>query len=272
MRTKRSTQVVINCVLSIFAFIWLVPLIFALFTSFKSRQEYNLGNFWDFPQSNQLFENIDYVNRNADLLQGMFNSFIYAFLGALFAVIIAVAAAYAISHLKIKFRMFWFMFIYSGTVFPFQIYLIPIFRGFSDTGLYNTRLGMIIFYAAICIPFSMFVLRNFFLGISGEIMEQARIDGATTFQFFTRIMIPMATAPLSVVFLTQFNWSWNELMFGLTFTKSTEIRPIMATLSMMGENNVPALMLACLLASIPTLLFFSFLQKRFEAGFVYTSK
>lgn len=272
MRTKRSTKVVITCILSLLSLIWISPVVFALFSGFKSKQEYNLGNFWDLPQQNLLLENIDYINKNADLFLSMGNSFLYAFLGAFFAVAMALLAAFAISHLEIRGRMGWFMFIYSGTIFPFQIYLIPVFRGYSKLGLYNTRLGMVLFYSAICVPFCMFVLRNFFIGISREIMESARIDGANDFQILTRILLPMATAPVAVVFLTQFSWAWNDLMFGLTFTKSVEVRTVMTTLSLMGDNNVPALMLACLCASVPTLLFFSFLQKKFETGFVYTSK
>ena len=74
------------------------------------------------------------------------------------------------------------------------------------------------------------------------------------------------------IFLSQFTWSWNDLMFGLTFTKTSSIRPIMASISMMGRNNAPALFLACIVASIPTIILFVFLQDNFEAGMAYTSK
>lgn len=272
MKPKRSSQIVINCILGVLAVVWIFPIFFALLASFKGRQEYNLGNFWDFPQSNQLMSNIRYIQDNASALTSMLNTLIYAALGAFFAVLIALLAAYAISHLEIKFRMFWFMFIYSGTVFPFQIYLIPIYRGYSKVGLYDTRFGMVLFYTAICIPFAMFVLRNFFLGVSKEVIESARIDGASNFQALMHILAPMAKAPLAVVLVQQFSFCWNDLMFGMTFTKSDSTRNIMTTLSLMGQRHVPALMLACLLASIPTMVIFIFFQEEFESGFVYTSK
>lgn len=272
MQFTKGGKRLTNIVLWFFGIVWLVPIIFALFNSFKTNQEYNRGNFWDFPQQNALWENIKYVDANADLFGGMGNSLLYAFFGALFAVIIALLAAYAISHLEIKGRMFWFLLIYCGTIFPFQIYLVPIYRGYSKLGLYDSRIGMILFYTAICIPFCMFVLRNFFVGISKEILESAKIDGAGRMQVLLRVLLPMGTAPIAVVFLTQFNWSWNDLMFGLTFTKSVSVRTVMTTLSLMGQRNVPSMMLACLCASIPTLLLFAFLQKRFETGFVYTAK
>lgn len=272
MKTTRKTRYTINAVLFFLCLLWIAPILFAVFNSFKSNQEYNLGYFWEFPQKNSIMANVEHISKNANLFGGMLNSFLYAFLGAFFAVTFALLAAYALSHLEIRGRMFWFMLIYSGTIFPFQIYLVPVYRGYSALHLYDTRIGMILFYTAICIPFCMFVLRNFFLGISCEILESAKIDGASSMQMLTRILLPMATAPVAVVFLTQFNWAWNDLMFGLTFTKSVHIRTVMTTLSLMGKNNVPSLMLACLCASVPTLLLFSVLQKHFEAGFVYTSK
>lgn len=115
-------------------------------------------------------------------------------------------------------------------------------------------------------------MRNFFIGISKEICESAKVDGATDFKVLTQIFLPMSKAPLAIVLLTDFSWCWNELMFGLTFTKSKEIRPVMSSLSMLNKSDVPTLMLACFLVSIPTVLLFILFQKDFEAGFVYQSK
>ena len=271
-KAKGWHKTVITLILSLLALIWAFPLIFTAYNSFKGQAEYNLGYFWEFPQGNELLNNIQYIQSNAGIFDGMLSSLIYSFCGAFFAVAIALLAAYALAYLDIRHKMFWFLFIYSGTIFPFQVYLIPIYRGYSSLGRYNTRIGMILFYSAICIPFAMFVLRNFFLGISSEICEAARVDGAGNFSILLRIMAPMSVAPLSVVFLTQFSWCWNDLMFGLTFTKSTNLRPIMASLSLMGTRHLPALLLACLVASVPTMLLFLFLQKNLEVGLVYTDK
>lgn len=175
---KRSHKIIINSILGVLSIVWLSPVLFAALGSMKEKMEYNLGNFWDLPRGFRLTENLTIINNGPDIFQGMGSSFLYAFCGAFFSAIFAALAAYAISHLEIKFRMFWFLLIYSGTIFPFQIYLIPIYKGYRAMHLYDTRMGMILFYTAICIPFSMFVLRNFFIGISREIVESAKIDGA----------------------------------------------------------------------------------------------
>lgn len=272
IRTKKSTTIVCNILLTILGLIWIAPVLFVVLNVFKTKQEYNLGSFWKLPESfSPLLDNIANVVENR-LFVSVGSSLLYACVGAAMAVFIALLAAYGLTHLTVKHKMFWFLFIYSGTIFPFQVYLIPIYRGYYKLGLYNTRIGMILFYCAISIPFAMFVLRNFMLGISSEICESAKIDGASNWQVLVRIFVPMAKAPLSIVFLSQFSWSWNDLMFGLTFTKSVDIRPIMASLSLMNSAHVPALFLACLIVSVPTIILYFVLQDNFTTGFAYTGK
>lgn len=269
---SKTKNIIVNGILVILSCIWLAPVLFVLLNTLKGKQEYNLGSLWQLPKGVELFANLQYMKDSGQIFQGMANSFLYAVSGAAFAIVMAVMAAYAISHLRIRHRMFWFLFIYSGTIFPFQIYLIPIYKAYTKIGLYDTKIGMILFYSAISIPFCMFVLRNFFLGIDKEICESAKMDGANSFQILLQMFVPMAKAPIALLFMSQFNWCWNDLMFGLTFTKAREVRPIMSTISMMDRANVPVLFLACLLVSIPTLALFVLLQKNFNTGFVYTTK
>lgn len=271
MRKKRN-QMIINTILLILSIVWLFPIAFVIINLFKTKQEYNMGSFWAMPEANHFIENLKYLEKAAPIVEGLISSMLYSVCGALFALVIATLAAYGLSHLNIKHKMFWFMLIYSGTVFPFQLYLIPIFKIYTKTGLYDSRIGMILFYTAICIPYVMFVMRNFFSGISNEICESAKIDGAADRTILARIFVPMSKAPLAVCFLSQFTWCWNDLMFGLTFTKSKALRPVMATISIMNDGDKPVIFMACLLASIPTLLIYIFLHKHMEQGFAYTSK
>lgn len=210
-------------------------------------------------------------------MNGFLNSLLYGVLSAAIAILLAALAAYAITKLKIKGRFFWFMLIYSGTIFPFQMYLVPVYKMYTQFNLYDTQIGMILFYSAISIPFCIFVLRNFFDGLGNEQLEAARIDGASDFHVFYKIYLPMAKAPISALFLFQFSFVWNDLLFGFTFSKSGNIRPIMTVLSQLnGPNgattNAPAVLLACAIASIPTIFLYSVLNKNFEKGLVMTEK
>ena len=275
-KTKKNFRIN-NLILCILGFIWLFPFTFVLVNSVKSGAEYNQGNFWDLPTGIAIQQSIDFISERVSLMNGFLNSLLYGVLSAAIAILLAALAAYAITKLKIKGRFFWFMLIYSGTIFPFQMYLVPVYKMYTQFNLYDTQIGMILFYSAISIPFCIFVLLNFFDGLGNEQLEAARIDGASDFHVFYKIYLPMAKAPISALFLFQFSFVWNDLLFGFTFSKSGNIRPIMTVLSQLnGPNgattNAPAVLLACAIASIPTIFLYSVLNKNFEKGLVMTEK
>lgn len=275
-KTKKNFRIN-NLILCILGFIWLFPFTFVLVNSVKSGAEYNQGNFWDLPTGIAIQQSIDFISERVSLMNGFLNSLLYGVLSAAIAILLAALAAYAITKLKIKGRFFWFMLIYSGTIFPFQMYLVPVYKMYTQFNLYDTQIGLILFYSAISIPFCIFVLRNFFDGLGNEQMEAARIDGASDFHVFYKIYLPMAKAPISALFLFQFSFVWNDLLFGFTFSKSGNIRPIMTVLSQLnGPNgattNAPAVLLACAIASVPTIFLYSVLNKNFEKGLVMTEK
>ncbi|WP_408008227.1 carbohydrate ABC transporter permease [Pseudalkalibacillus sp. A8] len=274
---RKSNSKLLSVVLSILAFLWVFPFLFVLINFAKSGTVYNLGDFWDIPKEFSIGENIEYINDRISIYISFFNSLFYGVAGSVLSIIIAALAAYGVTKLNIKGKFYWFLLIYSGTVFPFQMYLVPIYRAYVKTGLYDTQFGMILFYAAISIPFCTFVLRNFFQATSNSLSEAAKIDGASDFQIFYKIYLPMSKAPIAALFLFQFSFIWNDLLFGLTFSKSVGVRPIMPNLSALAGTggaigNVPAMLLACLVASIPTVFIYSVLNKHLEKGFVMTSK
>ena len=269
---SRIPKIISTLFLAVLAAIWLVPIIFVFINLFKTRVEYNTGSFWAFPEGNAFMDNLRALSSGMQIFTSMLNGLLYALTGASVSLICGVLAAYGLSHLNIKHRMFWFMFIYVGTIFPFQLYLIPLYRAYLSLNLYDTRLGMMLFYSAICIPFIMFVMRNNFIRIDKEILESCRLDGATDLQILTRIFLPMTKASISIVFLTQFSWCWNDLMFGLTLLRSEVKQTVMPLVSVLDKGNAPTLFMVCMIVSIPTIAMFSLLQKSAESGMIYTSK
>lgn len=249
--------------------LWIFPLLVLLMNSFKTAQDYSLGSSLSWPTTMSLLANIKDA-WGKGLGPGFISSLTYGVMGSLGAVLCAALAAYGIVRLKIPKGIFWFLLIYSGTVFPFQMYLIPLFNMYLSTALYDTRLGMTLFYIAICIPFCVFVMRGFFLTVSWELQEAAQLDGASSWGIFWRLMMPLARAPLILLLLIQFTWIWNDLLFGLVLTKSETVRPVMVALVGMqgvyGATSAPTIITATLLASAPTLLLFLFLQRYFIEG------
>ena len=248
---------------------WLYPVFFLMVNANKTASEYSQGSKTEIIWGTSIFENAIKA-WNKGIGDGVFNSLLYGFVGSGIAVFVAFIAAFGIVRLKMKNGLLWFLLIYSGTVFPFQMYLLPLFEAYVAVGIYNTKFGLILVYVGICIPFSTFVLRGFFLTVPWEIQEAAKIEGATNFQILYKIMMPLARAPILLVFLIQFTWIWNDLLFGMVLSRSVGVRPI--TTALVGMQNLyaqmdgPTILTATLMASIPTLFIFLLLQKHFIRG------
>lgn len=257
--------------------IWLGPLWILVTTAMKSTPEYTSDvTQWALPKSPlHLFDNIKQAWSTAGLGSALQASLLYGISGAGLAIVFASLGAYAITRLRIRFRFFWFVVVFSGTIFPFQMYVIPLYKFYQDTGLYDTRFGMICFYTAIAIPFCLLVMRSFFATVPTELQDAARLDGAGDFGIFWRIFLPLSKGPIAVLFLFQFIWIWNDLLFGLVLSTSDGIRPITPTLAgLQGEyaNSGPPLVLAgALLATLPTVLLFLLLGRYLMQGLQLTA-
>jgi ABC-type glycerol-3-phosphate transport system permease component len=243
------------------AVLWLVPLFLLVITPMKSVPEYQGASQWALPRHPQeVFDNLKTAWTSAGLGPGFVASLSYGFVGAALAIAFGSLGAYAIPRLPVRLGFFWFILVFSGTIFPFQMYLIPLFTMYTDTGLYDTWLGMALFYTAIAIPFCLFVLRGFFSTIPAEIQDAARLDGAGDFRIYWRIFLPLARGPIAVLFLFQFTWIWNDLLFGLVLSTSDGIRPIMPSLlGMQGvyaSTGPPILLAGALIGSLPTVILF----------------
>jgi multiple sugar transport system permease protein len=251
--------------------VWLVPFYYLAVSVFKTTAEYGSGNPLGLPTSlAPIVDNAIKVWTDAKLGWGMLNSAIYGLIGAGVAILLAALAAYGLTRLDFSGKTFWFMLIFAGTIFPFQMYLIPLFFTYQQVGILNTRFGMILFYTAICIPFPVLVLKNYMSQLNREMDEAARMDGAGDLRIFLSIVLPNSRGTMLALFLLQFTWIWNDLLFSTVLGNSPEIRSVMNALqvfqgsySASGPNIV---LTGSLLASIPSVLLFALLRKHFMAG------
>jgi multiple sugar transport system permease protein len=264
-------KVALQLAVLILAVIWLIPLWLLFITPMKTVDEYLSGTQWALPQNPlNLFANLQTAWNTSGLGSGFEASLLYGVVGAALAILSGSLGAYAITRLPTRGPFFWFLVVFSGTIFPFQMYLIPLFQSYIKFGLYDTQVGMILFYTAIAIPFCLFVMRGFFSTVPREYQEAARIDGARDFLIYWRIFMPLARGPIAVLFLFQFTWIWNDLLFGLVLSTSDGIRPIMPTLVGMqgvyGHSGPPTVLAAALIASLPTIALFLLLRRFMVRG------
>lgn len=275
MAKNSITRIILFGLLSILVILWLLPLIITFITALKSPREVADTYPWNLPQQIALGDNLAFAWNKGSLGESFVISLVYATGGAVGAIVLASLAAFAMVQLRLKGSFFWFLVIYSGTIFPFQMYLLPLFYFYQNSSLYDTQMGLLLFYTAIAIPFCLFVMRNYFTTISPEIIESAKIDGLSNFGIYLRICMRLSLAPVAALFLFQFTWIWNDLLFGITLAKSADVRPIMAGLASMrgiyAAQNTPGVLAGALLASVPTGLIFLFLHRYLLTGLSLTT-
>jgi multiple sugar transport system permease protein len=256
-------------VLVVLGLVWLAPIYLLLVNASKAVDGYDAHHVWR-PGGFALFANFGAAWSKAALGDTLVATTMYSVVAPLVAVLIGAAAGYAIVVLKLRYGFLWFVFIFGGTIFPLQMILMPLFSGYASSGLYDTRAGMIVVYTAISVPFSAFVMRNFFTGIARSVFEAAIVDGGGLFRIFRSIYLPMAGSALAAIFILQATFVWNDLLLGLTLSQSDSVRPIMPALtglqSTYGGAALPTVLAGGLLVSLPTVILFLAAQRFFSRG------
>ena len=257
---------------------WIFPLWNVAVSSTKSLRGYSNSKPWAFATgenpvlqfSKNVKRAIEGSQRGNGIGPAVTNSMFYSITGSVIAIACAALAAFSLAFLRVRGRLFFFLLLFSGTVFPLQVYLIPLFTFFQKTNLYDTKLALILVYISICIPFCVFLLRNWFLDVPIEIYEATKIDGASDLQTFSLIFVPLSKAPFAALFLFQFTWIWNDYIFGTTFARSGTTRSIMALLAaqqnMYSSMGTPAILASAIFVSLPTLFLVVFLRNTFFKG------
>jgi ABC-type glycerol-3-phosphate transport system permease component len=262
-------RVLVYTVLALAALAWVLPVWWTVINAAKSSHDFFFHSFYALPREFNLLSNISTAWTGAGLGTGFINSLLYASVGAAASILIASLASYAIVVLRIRGGFTIFLAIFSATVFPLQMYIIPLFRMFNSLHLYDTRLGLFLFYTAVSVPFCTLVLRGFYSTVPRDYREAALVEGAAEMRVLRLIYMPLARSAM-LVFLFQFTWIWNDLLFGIVLTSSPSVRPVMASLSsLMGVyagTSFPVVLAGALVAASPTLLLFFGLRRHFTQG------
>jgi alpha-glucoside transport system permease protein len=256
--------------LILLALFWMTPTFGLLVTSFRTATDAAASGWWTvFTEPRQL--TLDpYINilNNPGIVRSLLNTVYITVPAATLVVVIAALAAYAFAWIDFKGRDFLFLFVVALLVVPLQMALIPAARLFGQVGIFGTVWAAISFHIAFGLPFAIFLLRNFFVGIPHELLEAARIDGASEWRIFTRIVLPLGMPAIASLFIFQFLWVWNDLLVALSFTAPAS-NPITAAireqLRQFGLNLEIIAPGAFLSMVLPLIVFFAF-QRYFVQG------
>jgi alpha-glucoside transport system permease protein len=259
----------VHFVLIVLGVLWLVPTFGLFITSILPASELASKGWWVIFSKPSLatWSNYDSLFHNQGLLTALKTTAYIAVGNTLIIVVVGALAGYALAWLDFPGRDWIFVFIVGLLVVPLQMALIPMFKLYDVFHLYDTVTGIILFHVAFGLPFAIFLLRNFFIGLPRDILESARIDGAREIVIFVRLILPLGLPAIASLAIFQFLWTWNDLIVALTFGQNTQ--PI--TVWIFGQLRefgtsidviAPASFISLL---IPLLVFFAF-QRYFVQG------
>jgi len=268
----KTTRVIQNIVvygfLTTLTLIWLLPVIAAFVTSFRTQDDISVNGFWSWPQIVS-WSNFIKAWTAARVAKYLLNSFIITIPSLLGMLFLSSLAAYTLARHRFRGNLtIYFMFV-AGTMLPFQILMLPVFRLTNYLGLYDTYGSLILIHTAFQMGFCTFVLRNFMKTVPNEILDAARVDGCSEFRIYWQIMLPLTLPALAAVATLEFTWVFNDYLWAIILLRSDALRPVTAGLATLrGQYNTdwPVITAGALLATIPTLLVFVFLQRYFIQG------
>jgi raffinose/stachyose/melibiose transport system permease protein len=210
--------------------------------------------------------------QQASMGVGLRNSAIIVISTAVGVCAIAGCAAYAMSRLRVPGSNFFIYYLLVTTALPIQLFLVPLFYLWTNLGLYDSLLGLIIIFWAIFSPFATLLIRSFMVGLPKEYEEAARIDGAGEWKVFTRVVLPMVWPGLLSAALVSGLSAYNEFLLTVTFIQSPDKMPVSTSFFAFKSGytqNYTLISAGGLIMVIPVLIAFLLLQRRFVEG--YTS-
>ena len=263
----------IHVFLALIGLIWLVPTVGLLVTSFRPRADIQSTGWWDIFNLHLTLENYSQVLQAQGMFQAFLNTVFIAVPSTLLPLGICAMAAYAFSWMRFPFRDTLFLIIVGLLMVPVQVAFIPVLTGmrelFPDLQLTRGYGAVWLAHTAFALPFGIFLLRNFFITLPPDMIEAARIDGASDVRIFRMIVVPVSVPAIAAYGIFQFLWVWNDLLMALVFVQDSSkypmTRAIQTLLSQYGTEWHLLAAGAFLVMIVPLIVFFS-LQRYFVQG------
>jgi raffinose/stachyose/melibiose transport system permease protein len=266
--SKVLSRIPLWVLIALLLVIELYPLLWLLLSSFKTSDEFATGAFWSLPGG------LDWQNYadawNAGLSTYFLNSILAVFPALFLILVLSLAASFGLEVLVWRGRNTVLLAFLAGVMVPLQMTLLPLFTIYFQAGLINTRWALIITYTAFGLPLSVFLMAGFFKSVPRGVIEAAILDGASIYQVFARVAVPMVANGLVTIALVQFFFLWNDLLFSLTFISSDSLRTIQTGLlnftGQYGQVQWGPTFAAVSLTVFPTLILYLILNQQVIKG------
>lgn len=263
----KATKFIYQIIMITTTLMTLFPLYFMVANSLKTREQY-LKDPVGFPNPVS-FQNYIDAFKGKDFLSWFSNSLILTIGAVVLTMIIGIFAAYAFAKLRFKGKTILFAFIVPMMSIPPVAMLIPLFKLVTVFKMVNTLSSVIIIYCGICLPMTVYMMRNFLMSVPDSIIEAARMDGCSDFRMLFSVILPLSIPSIITSGLVNFVWCWNELMIALVFLQKESLRTLIVGTTIFKSRytlNVPVIMAGLVVVTIPVVLVYIFGQKRLVEG------
>src|SRR3954447_5291425 len=245
----------------------LYPLYFVLITAFKTPHEYLTNRMW--PPSDPTLANFRQAFRDGEILRWAASSLVLTIASVVISTIVATLAAYPLARFTFRGQR-----LYLGAnvvlmVVPPVVLVVPLYLLSVSLDLVNSRIFVTVVYVGLLVPFSIFVLVNFFATIPRSLEDAAAIDGAGTLRTMRHVAFPLSAPAIVTVVVVNAVWVWNELLIALVFLQDNDARTLTAGLTFFQGRftaNDPLVMTGALIASVPMILLYLVGQRYFIRG------
>ena len=249
-------------------FLAIVPVLWIVSLSFKDPSTITDGSFWP---TKWTLENYKGIFTTSDFTRALVNSIGIALISTFVAVLVASMTAYAVARLQFPGKRLLVTSALVITMFPAISLVTPLFNIERSVGLFDTWAGLIIPYIAFGLPLAVFTLSAFFREIPVELEKAAKVDGATPFQAFTKVIAPLAAPGMFTTAILVFIFCWNDFLFAISLTSTLRARTVPAAIGFFTGNSqfespIGSIAAASVIITIPIIIFVLFFQRRIVAG------
>lgn len=260
----------VNAALLAVCLLWVVPVLGLLISSVRPREEVLSSGWWTvFASPLEVTQwTLDHYLEVLDIGMGeaFLNSFVVAVPSTVIPILAAAFAAYAFSWMRFPGRETLFILVLILLVVPVQVAFVPLLRMFVGMGIQGSFLSMWLAHATFGMPLAVYLLRNYISGLPREVIESAKVDGASHFQVFWRLILPLSVPALAAFSIFQFLWTWNDFMVAFVFLQEPVLTKELAQLvSNLGQDWHLLMSGAFIVMVVPLIVFF-WLQRFFVRG------
>ncbi|RED14388.1 carbohydrate ABC transporter permease [Pontivivens insulae] len=268
-KRPRSAQITYQTLLPIALLMWLLPLIAVMMFSMRPLTDFTQGNYWGLPSSFEMFTNYGKVFFESDMPRYMWNSILITVPTVIGAVALSCMTGFALGIYRFNGNLLIFFMFIAGNFVPFQILMVPVRDLTVSAGLYDTKLGLVLFHIAFQTGFCTLFMRNFIRALPKELIEAARVEGVAEWRIFWFVVLPLMRPAIAALSVLIFTFIWNDYFWAIVLTQGPDAQPVTAGITSFNSQFVAQYHLmsaGSIVAALPPVLMFFLMQKHFIAG------